>query len=208
MNEIIKDYREIYEVSSKKYNIFKSGSKFDFIDYYFSNKLNNYQCEPIQQYELKFIEKATRRPHCDCKIGTYEKVYYYDMKKAYAKIIGSSSFKVPIRKGKLINFTQEEADKIIKNGYNFIYGIYKAHIEGDDKRFVFNPKNYYTSTDLNCAVKLGLKIQIREKEGNALIYKCAETCIESKNIFWQFIGDFYEYSKKCPNNKVIKFFLS
>jgi hypothetical protein len=208
MNDIVKEYHQIYELSKGKYNIFKYGDKINFIRAYFNNKLDNYDVDPIEQYEYKFIEKATRRPHCFCKPGTYEKVYYCDVKKAFASILGNSFFKIPIKKGKVTTFTQKEADEIIKKKHNFIYGIYKAHIDGEDKRFVYNPRNYYTSIDLNSAVELGLPIKIREKEGNALIYKCNESCICSKSLFWEFVQDFYEYSTKTKDNKTIKFCMS
>jgi hypothetical protein len=49
------------------------------------------------------------------------------------------------------------------------YGIYRVEIENDGnpntrKQFRFNHNNYYTSTDLNMATKLNLKINLIENE--------------------------------------------
>lgn len=206
--QIMKEYKEILEHSKGKWNLFKTGKIVDTIRRYVKEKMKIYDVEPIGQLEAKFIERASRRPHCDCKPGVFENVHYYDIKKAYASHLNSMFFKIPIKKGKLITYTQKECDEIVSKKFKFIYGIYKAIVGGEDNRFVYNPKNYYTHTDLNCAIDLGLPIKIREKEGNAFIYSCKDCCISCAHIFRPLINDWYEMSKVFPNNKTVKILLS
>ena len=207
-HKIAQEYREIYEASKHKWNLFKTGNVVKTIRKYVKEKMEQYKVDDIQQWEMKFIEKASRRPHCDCKAGTFENVHYYDVRKAYASHLRNPMFKIPIKKPTLITFTQKDADELVEKKFKFTYGIYKAIVEGKDKRFVYNYKNYYTHTDLNMALKLNLKITIREKEGNAIQYRCNECCISASSIFRQLIDDFYEMSIQYPNNKTVKMMLS
>jgi hypothetical protein len=116
-----------------------------------------------------------------------------DINSAYPSFLQSSSFRIPIKKGKFT--TIEKFDKIIK------YGIYRVHIiKSEDVNintlFKFNPDNYYTHFDINTAILLGLNISlIQDCQANALLYG-EGTCVMGCSMFSNLIDLLMELKMK------------
>jgi hypothetical protein len=103
---------------------------------------------------------------------------------------------VPITQGTVTTIGQDALDSM-----KFVsYGIYNVSIECDNpKAFTIVKSNMYTHTEVNYAIKLGLKITVL---GNALLWTKDERVTFNK-MFGEFVDKLYPYKKKHPYAKII-----
>ena len=124
--------------------------------------------------------------------------YKYDYCSAYGSIMISDKFYIPIKRGIFKTITNEQFDEILS------IGIYRCKIEGKTNLFRFNDKNYYTSTDIQVAKKLKLKITlVCDDKPNALVYG-RNSCVSGKQMFDKFVTYMFNLKKlKVPRAKHI-----
>lgn len=128
-------------------------------------------------------------------------LHSYDINSMYLSIMQNKYFKIPIKQGTFSKITEEEFNDM----KFFKFGIYRVHIEYDDKYrklFRFNKNDYYTSNDLTQAKTYGLKMNIEDCSLNFLAY--GEGTFKTGS---QLFKDYVEYMyalRKTHNDKVYK----
>ena len=191
-DEFIETADDLLEATNGTVNMYKTGSLVNTSKYHFKSMMKeNYVCEAISAQEAQWISNATTGSiqyavpyEGDC-IG-------YDINSFYPSIL-NSTFRIPIKQGK---FSKITFDGIIKS--NVSYGIYRCTINGDINKFLFrlNPKNYYTSIDINRAVSLGYEVKyIIDGNDNALRYG-KDDFISAKDLFGKYIEYFYKLKQR------------
>jgi hypothetical protein len=174
-------------------NLYKTGSiKKTALNFFYEQNKDKLKGEPIGSKEAKFINYAS--------IGAlinYQQYkgncYGYDVHSFYPSIVYNKSFRIPIKCGtfKKINITTPIT-------CNFTYGIYRCTVEGNINKFLFrsNKNNYYTSYDLNRAIKLGYTVKyVINDEDNALIYG-KNDYVNSNDMFKDYIDFLYMFKEK------------
>jgi hypothetical protein len=172
--------------------MFKTGSiKKTALNFFYEQTKDKFQGEPIGTKEAKFINYASVGALIHCT--PYEGICYgYDVHSFYPSIVYNKSFRIPIKCGTFKKHT------IITPVTNFTYGIHRCTVEGNINKYLFriNKNNYYTSYDLNRAVKLGYTVKyVIDDEDNALIYG-QNDYVNSHDMFKDYIDFLYMFKSK------------
>jgi hypothetical protein len=133
---------------------------------------------------------------CDLK-----NAYQIDINSAYAYIMSSSSFKIPMKEG--------EFQKIDILPEILTYGIYLCIItlsgnEKIDRYFRLSVDNMYTHIDIYCARLLNLKIElIINDQSNCLLYGAGK-CVQGSKMFKTIVDKLYKLkSEKVAFSKLM-----
>ena len=192
-NDYIAMAQEIKGSTNGEINMFQTGDikKTALNLFYRFIKDKNVVCEPITAEEAKWINNASTGALI--MATPFEgQCYGYDVHSYYPSIVYEKSFFIPIKQG---TFTTLTYDKPLTSNCQF--GIYRCTITGNINKFLFrqNPKNYYTSIDINRAIKLGYEVKyIIDNEPNALVYK-KDHYIKGYDIFSDYIDFVFELKK-------------
>jgi hypothetical protein len=141
--------------------------------------------------------------------GSYKNCYGYDLKMAYASILGNknSSFKIAYKCG----FEK----MIIKLPKDLQYGIYRILITASDKNFLkifkLNEKHFYTHYDLQFIRKFKIKYPdadvemnlIIDDKPNVLVYYSKDVKLSNK-IFGSWFIKIKKLKKEFPKNNLVK----
>lgn len=206
---VIEQIEAVNEATEGKINMFKTGWIGDTIMHHLKYELNKTHIEfdAITENEFKWFESCKMGAYMQCTKGEFENVYEYDQKSSYPSHLIDSHFNIPVKSGlfKIINV--EEFNKY--NG-KFVYGIYRCVIDGDDRRFKYNPNNYYTHFDLEIAHKLNLNITlIEDEEPNCLLYPASlKKTTSGSNLFKEYVNWIYKFKSDNPDIPIFKMLLS
>ena len=203
-NAFIEQADKLKKHSRGKINLFKAGTlqKASLALFFFNaNKLKIFP-EPLTELETKWLICCNHGQlvYKDKSIDTKD-LHSYDINSMYASLLRNVHFKIPIKQGTFTNLTSAE----FYDAKFYKYGIYRVEIENDGKpntrkMFRFNHNNYYTTTDLNMATKLKLKINLIEtEEFNFLSYGKGTTTTGSV-LFKSFVDMLYKMRVEHKNN--------
>lgn len=207
-----KTLKETYDDFIKQADILKKQSR---------NRINLYKSGTLQKASLALFFFMANKQHvipdelteletqwfilCNHGQMIYKEptdgaLHSYDINSMYASLLRNVHFKIPIKRGTFFKMTQEEFDDL----KFYQYGIYHIQIDNDEqpntrKMFRFNANNYYTSTDLNMAKKLKLKMTIINAEYNFLGYGAGKT-ITGSVLFKLFVDMLYKMRHDTKNN--------
>lgn len=185
-NEHIKIADVMKEKTNNEVNLYKTGSLPNTSKFHFKRLMPEIELESITAKEAEWIMNAFVGAN-QCTKPFKGKGYGYDFNSFYLSIL-NSNFRIPIKQGTFKKITF--AGKISSN---VTYGIYRVKITGNINPFIFKltRRNYYTSIDINRAVKLGYEVKyIIDDDDNALVYG-KDDFILSKNLFGKYIDYFY-----------------
>ena len=187
----IEEVEEIKKASKGKINFYKTGSIKNTALYLFQElNIGSVKPDPISYLESKFINGCL-----NCGLQYHKKYegkgYFYDEKSFYGSIM-RSNIQLPHKAGIFKNMTQQSFDE-----YEFIpFGIYHCNVIGQHKYFMRSKENYYTSTSVMHAIKLGLKIEmIIDNEPNFIEY-AKETRIQASVLFKKYVDFLYPLKQK------------
>jgi hypothetical protein len=203
-NAFIQRAEKLKKQSRGKINLFKSGTlqKASLALFFFhANKLKIVP-EPLTELETKWLINTNhgQMVYKD-KTKDLKDLHSYDINSMYASLLRNVYFKIPIKQGTFMKLTRAE----FYEAKFYKYGIYRVEIENDGKpntrkMFRFNHNNYYTTTDLNMATKLKLKINLMENEEfNFLSYGKGTTTTGSV-LFKSFVDMLYKMRMEHKNN--------
>lgn len=185
----LKKYNDTY------FNLYRSDLKHTALNYFFS-KVQNIHPTQIKNHEVNFLEGATYSA-----ITYWEKyngqVDSYDVNSFYPYVMSINNHYFPIDDGKylIIDEIKDKPD----------YGIYRCFItKKDDKSykfFKFNNKHYYTSIDIEVAIKYGLTVQlIQDGKPNFLHYTTVEN---GHHLFFNYMDEFYKIKQHNKGAKIL-----
>ncbi len=121
----------------------------------------------------------------------YEKLYKYDYCSMYPSIMKSNKT-IPIKKGEY-QFVSDE----LKSKKFFPKGIYRAIVSGESSLFTFNPKNYYTNVELNCAKNIfNLEIKFIEDGDYNFLEYTNDKCVKLSSLFEEYVDILFDLKRK------------
>ena len=158
------------------------------------NELNTVSSpEKILIDEAEWINKATTGAII---FGDkYEgELFSYDFISFYPSILRSTQLLIPISRGTFHQITSEDF-----NNMKFMrYGIYRCHIEVENKKLMRQNKlDYYTHIDITRARELHYTITLIEDEQPNFLYYSREKTINASQAFRPFVD--YMYKLKSDN---------
>lgn len=199
--QIYNDAIELKKITNETINLFINPSVKNLaIKLFFDFNKDLYKIiSPVKsELEVNFLE--------DSVLGAIQykkeysgKVYTYDINSFYPFVLSQLNIKIPVKEGKFYKLNDDDID------YNNIsIGIYKGSIS-NFKPGIFkqNKNDTYTHTDILEAHKLGFKFKLNmDEEYNALIYDNKD-CINSSDIFNEYVTYLYDLKKKNIKQKYI-----
>ncbi len=122
--------------------------------------------------------------------------YKFDIVSAYASILKSKNFLIPMKEGDFEIMTKKEFDE----SKFFRYGIYRCIITPNcsdfKKVFRVNKENYYTNIDISLARENGFTIElIEDGKANCLIYNALQR-IPGSRMFETYINYLFDLKNK------------
>ena len=218
-----REYDEIKEVSKgdiNPYRYYNHSSMIKHLIFKYAGRTHiNEATEPIDWYEHVIIKDTSKGGLSDIYSDTerYKIGYGYDGVCAYASILNSWDFYVPIKRGTMKYLDPKYFDPSEKKE-SLKYGIYHCKIHNPNKQgiyFIFNYKNYYTHFDIRLAFKQNLKIELIDSPNNLIYWniKCSPQAkkpaqaIQGDKVFNEYVYKFFDL-KKHYKNSVIKDCLS
>jgi len=189
--------------SKYKINLYKTGTfQKTILHLFFSfcNK-NNIYAENLTQEEMNWFIACN---HGQLNYNEHKKGEFHscDVNSLYSSCLKSVHFKIPIKQGTFKKLTKSEFENMF-NTY-FVYGIYRVriHDNGDlktKKMFRFSKKDFYTSTDLNVAKRIGLTMTLIEDDHDNLLTYGAGTCITGSQLFKEIVDYLYNLRTETKN---------
>jgi hypothetical protein len=179
-------------------NMFKTGCIKNTIKNLF-NRFTYGIVEPdeIDEFEGRLLDSAGRGGLIIAKPYSGE-CWKYDFVSRYSSIMCSTKC-IPMKKGRFITMTQEEMDEKVAKKFTPKYGIYNCKIHKsnteNDMYFGFIKWHEYTHEDIEIAIKLGLKIEMINKENNAYIYE-KDALVPMNRIFGDYIAYCFDLKKQ------------
>lgn len=165
-----------------------------------------------EDFENLTIDEITLQD--ECKVGLYyaenielKDAYSYYFRMFYPYLLASDKFKFPTSEGEWIDF-----DKMTYTVNNIPYGFYNCEIlcknENFNKVFSYNKKCWYTHYDLQIALKLQKKCNVKIKLlGDAYIYD-ESTLSTGKQVFGRWYMYLSQLKTALPKNILIKILTS
>lgn len=156
----------------------------------------------IEFHDMDGVEEAwyLNTKNCGLHYSTPHKGHmkHYDVVSCYPAMMRNMYLWLPT--GKPVYKTIEKVEDFVE------FGIFRAVISNADRRlFVTNPKNYYTYTDMNDAIKRGYDVQmVIDGKPNHLFYD-RPTRVSGWRLFGGFVDQLYSLKDK---NKLVKSLLN
>ena len=192
--EFIKDADILKKETGGLINMYKSGRNVKTaveLAFYYLNKKEIYADE-ITLKESEWIENASLGPMIFA--DKYEgEAWKYDLNSAYPSIYSNNNFLIPVKQG---TFKKITSDEFLKKGF-VSYGIYRCMIEYNNnnihnsKIFKLNSTNFYTSIEINYAVKLGFKITLIEDDKDNFLEYLRINCKTGHECFNEYVKLLY-----------------
>lgn len=193
-DEFIKDADILKKETNGLINMYKSGRNVKTaveLAYNFLNK-NEIYSDKITLKESEWIENASMGPMLFA--DKYEgEAWKYDINSAYPSIYSNNNFLIPVKQG---TFKKINSDEFLKKGF-VSYGIYRCVIEYNDnnkdnsKIFKLNSANFYTSIEINYAVKLGFKVTLIEDDKDNFLEYLRINCKTGHECFNEYVKLLY-----------------
>ena len=193
-NLIIIEQKLLFDLTSGKINLFKTGSVAKTSVQLWYDIVNPPKPAPILSYESDIFESCYNGALI-WAIPYTGYGYKYDICSEYPSILRNDKMQWPIDQEELTTILNIDCVDI----KFFKYGSYRAKIYDADYRLLkTNSKKWYTHTDLNRGLELAYKIELIEDENsNALLYK---QFVNGAKLFRPFFDYLFPYKKaghKC-----------
>lgn len=220
--EFVKQADKLKEQSKGRLNLYLSGTlkKASLALFFYMANAKGYVPEELTEMETEWF--------INCNHGQLvfvdpmykdRKSHSYDINSMYPSLMRDQHFKIPMKQGTFTTLTQDAFEKLAF----FQYGIYRVKIDpppefvpdecemtkeeykmyykynATRRTFRFNKNNYYTSTDLNVAKKLELKMTIIEDESPNFLAYGAGTTLTGSQVFKMFVDNMFKLRTETKN---------
>ena len=175
---------ELKTKSNGLFNFYKTPTIKNMALNYFYDLTKAIQPEDISNNEALWINEAST--HALTYYEPYEgDIHIFDINSRYPHIMQKNNIQFPIAEGEF---------KTVKEFDKSLFGIYRCKIFEDEtkKFFTFNPKNYYTHSDIIVAQEYGLKISIIQDGKPNFLYYSKDKLISGQYLFKKYVEKLYE----------------